>query len=390
MQNLFLFFTFLISIILFNACQHFSPTPQKMVSDEESITQQVQIPDNVKRLEFIHENANLTVIGWEKPFVLIEGVKRARAQSVPEARLLVQSMQILIYERAPNRLVFEYKGIEDGRDDILKTIDYTANVPRDMIVDINTHNGKLTVSNLNRNVNIDHEAGELNVEGLQDNVEVKADKAQVNISNVEGSMTVYLHDTNAIIDTVGGNIAGRHSRGEIKISNLEGNLILSGDHSAITLNKITGRLDIDNNNGDVLCSDVYDGVDIQLVDGSLRLEPNIPVQRNYYCDIRKGDAVLRLPASSDMLLEVEVRDGRIHSDFPMPIWAERGISHARGAVNKGHRNVRVKVRNGAANIMKDVEIPGGKPDDAASTGGSTSSGSEQLDSVNLEATEIAP
>jgi len=174
-------------------------------------------------------------------------------------------------------------------------------------------------------------------------------------------------DANIKLEAVGGDVTGKHKNGQLVASGIEGNVEITGERSSIDLQKITGRLKIDDQDGDVVCTDFYEGIDINVKKGLLKLEPKIPVPRDYYCTVTDGELILRVLESSEMLLEVEAEDGRINSDFPMPIWAEKNISFARGAINGGHRNVKIKVKKGTASIQKAIVAPTVIPEAAAKT-----------------------
>ncbi|MEW6234447.1 MAG: DUF4097 family beta strand repeat-containing protein [Candidatus Omnitrophota bacterium] len=358
---------FLFGLFFFSACGHLmNKSSAVFISDQEPFNQQIQIPPNVRILEIHHDGGNVTVKGWDKPFLLIEGIKRVSAANAEEARLLLDSAQIIYYERAPNRLALEYKGISARKKNApSEAIDYTINAPQSLIVEMTTRNGVISVSNLLTDVFIDHKTGDVKVEAVEGRVRIQSQDGQAIAVRTKKSVELDCRDANIKLDAIGGDVSIKHWNGQLVAAGIGGNVEIAGDRSSIDLQKVKGRLKIDNRDGDVVCTDFYEGIDINVKKGLLKLEPKIPVPRDYYCTVVDGELILRVLDSSEMLLEVEAENGRIHSDYPMPISAENNISFARGAINGGHRNVRLKVKNGAVSIQKAIVPPAAISEPAA-------------------------
>ncbi len=351
-----------LTFLFYHGCQHFNlgEEEQNFVSKEESFAKQVDVPPGVNVLEIKHQGANVQVKGWEKSHIQIEGVRKAKALTVMDARLLLESIEILVYQRASNRLVLDYKGTteKDKNNPLQDSIDYTAYVPRSMVVMMDTDYAAVNISDMLNRVTIDHNIGELIVKDIDGFLIVNAREGSVTIENVKKNLDLKAKQSNVVIRNVNADVNVDHKEGDVTIEHIDGVVrVDNGYRSNIHIEDVDERLIITNYQGDVTCSHFYEGIDITVNNGDVKLEPGIPVQRDYYCTVIGGDLTLRVPDSSNMLMELEAENGRIHSDFSLPIWGERNVTYARGGINNAHHNVRMKVKDGSLSIQKAVERP---------------------------------
>lgn len=331
-------------------------TQSNKVTDQEDFARQVEVPANIKIVEINHRSGNLKVVGWDNPFVRIEGTKQATAQTVDYARLINEEMEIAPYERIPNRLVLEFSQppIEwrVSEEDI--TINYTAHVPRNLALDIRLDEGNIELEAVNNLVSIDHRAGDVTVNNINGRAQIRSQGGKVAINNISEDLKLDTQDSTINVNNVKKQFALRHKNGDVNLKNIGGKVILNTMNCNITMLQIDGRLDIDHRNGDITAEYFYDGVRIYLYDGQIRLAPHVAIPQNYYVVLDNGDVILRVPEESSMLAEIEVDSGSIHSDFQMPIWADKAISYSKGAINGGQNIVNISVKNGHVSLFKEL------------------------------------
>ncbi|MBN2329622.1 MAG: hypothetical protein JXR73_20945 [Candidatus Omnitrophica bacterium] len=344
------------------------PTRQTatLVSDQENITRQIEIPANVKILEFHHAGGDLSIVGWDQPYILIEGVIRASAETVNMARAIIEMVEVVAYERPTNRLVLEYEGPAGfARGKIPEEgMDYTAKVPRGMILDVYSENGAVSVSNIKNDLFVEQKEGNVRVNSISGSVLVKAagkKKAgqKVEIASIERRLTLNSRFVDVTLSKVQGDAELRHSDGELIASDIDGKLTVQGGKSPIQLNRIQGFIQLDNHVGDVVCNGFYDGIRAEVKKGALLLAPKVPVVRPYDCQVIDGNLTFRIPDNSSMMMELMAINGSIHSEFPMQVSAEGKVSYAKGAIGQGQGfpMVRLNVDDGGIMVLRDIPVP---------------------------------
>ncbi|MGC9328322.1 MAG: DUF4097 family beta strand repeat-containing protein [Candidatus Hinthialibacter sp.] len=367
---------FLASATLWIGCNgSILPTRQAapLVTDQENITRQIEIPSNVKILEFHHAGGDLSVVGWDQPYILIEGVIQASAETVNQARAIIGMVEIAAYERPINRLVLEYEGPAGfARGKIPEErMDYTAKVPQGMVIDIHSENSAVSVSGIKNDLFIDHKDGNIRVNSISGSVlikavgEKKADQ-KIEVESIERRLTVYSSYADVTIADVQGDVEIRHSDGEFIASNLGGKLEAQGSQSSMKLNRIQGLIELDNTGGDVVCDGFYDGIRAELKKGAMILTPRTTIVRPYNCNVVKGNLTLRIPENSSMMLELTAINGSIHSEFPLQVSAEGKVSYAKGGIGKGFPLVHLNVDDGGIMVLREIPVPAGNPSPASS------------------------
>lgn len=335
-----------------------------LVTDQQEFSRQIEIPPNVKILEFHHRGGNITIASWEKPFILVEGVTRASAETVEMARSIIEMVQVIAYEHPQNRLVLDYEspaGFAQGKIRE-EGMDYTAHVPKSMLIDLKSENGSVSVSDMNYDVFIEHKGGDIRAESIRGNLTVNGTGREevgdrITVKSVGRDLSFTSKEMAVEIAQVTGDVTIDHNSGEMLVSDVGGKLTFQGGDSLLQLTRIQGYLQINNAGGDVICDGFYDGVSAEVHDGTLKLDPKVPVTREYNCNIVKGNLIFRVPDNSNMLLELMAVNGSINSDYPLQVSAEGKVSYAKGAIGQGSPLVHLEVERGNISVLRQVPVP---------------------------------
>ena len=367
-QNAVLFFASLFILSILVGCNNtFLPTKSStpLITDQEEFTRQIDIPPNLKILEIHHISGDITIVGWEKPYILVEGIKRASAETVQIARSILEMVDIIAYERPTNRLVMEYEGPAGfARKNVPEEgMSYTANVPRELLLDIKTKNASLQVSNMLNDVIINHKNGDIRIDSIGGNVTIdavghKKANQQIKIKSIENRLKLKSGHVAVELENINGAVDIEHQYGELRASNINANLSYSGKKSSVFMNRIQGFLQIKSLSGDIVCDGFYDGMRAEVHNGTLKMEPRVTIKRSIECKVDHGNITLRVADDCSMLLDIVAENGSINSEFPLPVSAEGKYSYAKGAINKGYPMVRLEVKKGSASILKEIPIPG--------------------------------
>jgi len=223
-----------------------------------------------------------------------------------------------------------------------------------LALNLQVREGSVSVSNLENLLSIDHRAGDVTVDSIGDRTQIRSQGGKVQVTNIAKDLKLDTKESELTIKNIKQRLAIRHKDGDIHVQNVNGTLIMNTMKGDVELSDMRERLDIDHRDGDIVANHFTGGVRIYLYDGDVRLAPQVPIPNNYYCVVDNGNVIVRVPPESSMLAEIEVESGSIHSDFHMPIWADKAISFSKGAINGGENIIQLSVKNGSASLMKGL------------------------------------
>ncbi|MDX9753605.1 MAG: DUF4097 family beta strand repeat-containing protein [bacterium] len=330
------------------------------ITNQEAFTKQIMVPANTKILEINHRSGNVNVEGWDKPFILLEGTKGVVANDPRTAQLATESIQIVAFEKSGNRLALEYHGPGSSSDVQVeeKDVNFVLHVPSFLALDMDVRQGRIGVKDIQNHVSIDHRDGDVKAESIQGKLQIRSKKGNITVRSVKQSLRMDTRDGTVSIQDVGWDLAIQHQYGDVTINQVGGSVVFNGYEAPVLITNIKGRLEIDNRRGDVECLRFEDALDVYINHGTLKADAGKILAHNYYCRIDDGDVILRIPQESSALFDIRVENGRIHSDFHMPLWADGKVSVAKGAMKDGRNMVSCWVRKGTVSILKSSSIGG--------------------------------
>ncbi|MBI1387979.1 MAG: hypothetical protein GC154_05985 [bacterium] len=356
-KSLFLLFVCL-SALGWMGCQTNPFQPQTLVTDQEEFTKQVPVADNIRTVEVHHDHGSVMVQGWDKPYILLEGYKSVTGADVDKVRQWLAQMQIIAYERAPNRLVIEYQSPMTLANQINpfdptdETVHFTMSVPRELQVEVYNKNGAVKVTDIVNSVLIDHSVGDIDAQNIEGGLSIIAQTSNMTISNIGHFLDIDSKNGSIGINWIAGGAVVRHKTGDVKIADVGGDLSISGDKVEWTVNRVNGQLDVQVENGNAIVNNFGGGATASMKNGSLNLQPQRAISADFACEAINGDLTLQVPETSSMLMTLTAEPGSIQSDFPLPISSARGQSQARGAVNNGEHAVDMTVKGGKIQVIK--------------------------------------
>lgn len=170
----------------------------------------------------------------------------------------------------------------------------------------------LDLSTNQGDIRVDGSEGRLNLHSVEGDVEVQGGRELVSVQTVEGLVTV------------------RGARGRIEVNAVEGDLRLTG---------VSGSIRAQSVDGDVTMEDVdLTELDVNTVDGDISFRGPIRPSGRYRINTHDGDIVVNLTQDLDAVVSVSTFDGNFEAGFPITITG----------TNK--RQFRFTVGSGAANL----------------------------------------
>lgn len=238
-------------------------------------------------------NGRIEVIGEDRHDVVVEAAKRARAESQEEAERLLDTIR-LAEEEAPDGLELEV-GVP-RRWNRHGHVNLEVRVPRELRVQCESVNGKVTVAGLRAGVTAHSSNGAVTVEDVVGDVDVYTANNKVSCSGVHGTLTA------------------RSSNGKIELL----------EHS--------GSIDASTSNGLIRASVEALGPE------GVRLATS------------NGRIVLELPAEVDADVDVRVDNGIIRNERALRQDTRSTDGRVRGSLGRGGIPIKLRTSNGSVSL----------------------------------------
>lgn len=171
---------------------------------------------------------------------------------------------------------------------------------------------------------------DLDLSTHQGDIRVDGSEGRLNLHSVEGDVEVQGGRELIAVQTVEGIVTIRGARGRVEVNAVEGDLRLTG---------ISGSIRAQSVDGDVTMEDVdLTELDVNTVDGDISFRGPIRPSGRYRINTHDGDIVVNLTQDLNAVVSVSTFDGNFEAGFPVTI------------TGTSKRQFRFTVGSGAANL----------------------------------------
>jgi hypothetical protein len=245
------------------------------------------------------------------------------------------------------------RGQFDTSKAAVQSIDYIIKVPEKLNVEVTNKFGKVDVSDIAGEVNINNSNGSVSVKAVAGTLNIENKFGEINasdilgkakITNANGRITATGFSSDLIIDC---------RFGDVSASNVKGNLKLSDSNGRIKIDKVDGTVTTDNKFGDMELRNISGAVDAKNENGAISLSSDKLVQKDTKLETRFGSITLNLPKEQDGRFSLSTRHGNIKSDFPMSINKDNTSESANSNIGNSSVQFSVRNENGSISINKN-------------------------------------
>ena len=237
--------------------------------------------------EFSNVSGDVKIIGWDRPVISIDAVKRGKGRGVEKRMGLVR----IEVEQRGDKVECEVK-YPDKQDRRRHGVDSNINVSVDFTIRVP------------RNCN------------LEDFTLVSGD---LEIRDISGALEVSVVSGDIEGGKVGGKVELSTVSGDIELNELHGKLEISSTSGDIELSGVTGRLEtsVTSGNIDVEAIDL-ESMEAQTTSGDISMNVRSPVTfGDFSFKVMSGDVEIRLPRGSAFELYGKTATGNISSDYDL-------------------------------------------------------------------------
>lgn len=245
-------------------------------------------------LRIDNANGRTRVIGEDRDDIEIQLCKAARAESVEQARRLLEAIRIVPHEDAAGEMDLEVE--IPGRWNRRGRVDMELRIPRGLRVQVSAANGKVCVV------------------GLRSSVRARSSNGAVRIEDVIGD--VEINTSNAKVSTfcTCGHVAARSSNGKIELEEHRGS------------------------------------VDAATSNGTIRCEIDDLGKSGVILSTSNGRIVLDLPEEVDGDVDIRVDNGVIRNSRDIDPMSRERSGRMKGTLGRGGAPIRLRASNGTISV----------------------------------------
>jgi len=245
-------------------------------------------------LRIDNANGRTRVVGEDRGDIEIQLTKAARAESVEQARRLVETIHVVPSEDAAGDLNLDVE--IPGRWNRRGRVDMELRIPRELKVQVIAANGKVCV------------------QGLRDSVRARSSNGAVRIEDVIGDVEIHTSNAKVSCSCTCGHLAARSSNGRIELE----------DHR--------GSVDAATSNGTIHC---------ELEDIG---------KSGVILSTSNGRIVLDLPEEVDGDVDIRVDNGVIRNSRELDPPSRERSGRVKGTLGRGGTPIRLRASNGTISI----------------------------------------
>ena len=253
-------------------------------------------------------------------------------------------------------------------------VNLTIGVPRTAKVTIKADRGDVTASGLGTGIDVTISHGDVHLNTIAGPIVAHLAKGEFSARDIQGDVTSAGPCTDVTLADIKGSVAlncdyfGQillervssavhlHSRSDIQLAQLDGDLTLTDDSLNVTQAK--GPIHVVTQSRDVDLSQIEGDSDVEDRDGTIRIAPG----DNYNVKAKnsKGDVEITLPPNASATVSGQTHNGDVVTDFGLTVNGEQDKTVS-GRIGGGSAHITLSTDNG------DLRIKKGSANEAAPT-----------------------
>jgi DUF4097 and DUF4098 domain-containing protein YvlB len=265
----------------------------------------------------------ITVTGGDVTECSVTATIIAQAKSDEKAQRIAEESEVKLEKFGSKLTVKLEKPVLWTNESV--DIRFTAMVPKDCDLELETDDGDITTENINGDV------------------EIKTDDGKVSLSQISGDIRVNSNDGPVTIQDV--NV-------DDKLPGNAGWIDIETDDGRVTLIRVTGDIKVRSNDGSVRIEEVAGDVDVQSDDGRITVVYSEGTGSVYNVSLVTNDGAIDFTAPMDFSADVEVitDDGSIDTALPIQVSGKLGKSGIKGVIGTGEGRLYIKTDDGSVRI----------------------------------------
>ena len=246
--------------------------PEEPVVFEQPFSETLPVQEETD-IDISHSHGHISVKGWDKEEVKLEGKKIVRAADRETARMYAEQMKVEITSNEHGTTVRTIRPEPEEswriRD---RTINYELYAPHRFNVTLQSAHGRVLAGHFSGSLDINGEHGPLQVEDMGENTSIQHAHGHVEVSRIAGDASVRKTHGNLKLKEVGGKLKLDHEHGHVEVSRIVGDASVRKIHGNLKLKEADGKLKLDHEHGHVDLTTIGKCVDLTKRHGNINID----------------------------------------------------------------------------------------------------------------------
>jgi len=233
-------------------------------------------------MEISHSHGNITVKGWDRDEVKLEGRKSVKARDEETARMYAEQMRVEVKSEGGRIIVTTIRPERERKWKVNGiTIDYELYAPERLSVVLNNSHGNVIVEGYTGKADLSTRHGNLHVAQIGDDMSINHEHGNIDVSQIAGNALVIKRHGNVDIGSIDGRLKLDHEHGAVTLSAIGKGAELKKRHGNLKATDVGGMLELDHQHGysqlrvvggDVKIKKQHGNIDVEAVNGNLSIQ----------------------------------------------------------------------------------------------------------------------
>ena len=224
-------------------------------------------------IEISHAHGNVTVKGWDREEVKLEGKKIVKAKDEETAQRYAEQMKVEIISEDGKIIVRAIRPEPDRSWEITqRTINYELYAPTRLNVSLKNAHGNVLIESFMGKCDSNSRHGNLQVAQIGKDIAIQHEHGNVEVSQIGGSASVSKRHGNLKIESVRGELELSHSHGHAELAMIGARAVLTKRHGNLNAVDVGGPLKLDYEHGNARLKRIEGDVEIKKRHGHLDME----------------------------------------------------------------------------------------------------------------------
>lgn len=224
-------------------------------------------------IDISHSHGNITVRGWDRDEVKIEGKKMVRAKDLETARTYAAQMKVEIKSEGDRIIVRTLRPEKDPSWRIRQiTINYDLYAPTRLNVALKNEHGNVLVESFKGELKLNSRHGNLNVAQIGKEASIQHEHGNVEASHVGGNASVDKRHGNLELESIGGALKLSHEHGNVELNAIGKSADIAKRHGNLIAIDVGGATKLDHEHGDVQLKTIKGDLEMNKRHGNIDVE----------------------------------------------------------------------------------------------------------------------
>ncbi len=235
-----------------------------------------------------------------------------------------------------------------NKDDFAKAqVDFIVYVPKQVSVDADSSFGDIDVNGVDGKCVLENRNGEIKATDVGGDVDIDNSFGDIEVSNVKGKADITNKNGEITADKISGSAVIESHFGDIEATSIGGDIKIVNNNGRITASDISGKANVENSFGDINLDKVNGGATVESKNGRIEAEDvagNVQIKNAF------GDIYFRSESINDGDIYAKTKFGNIDCDKPLQLNKEGQDTVAQGKLGTGQNRIELATSNGNIDI----------------------------------------